>query len=409
MRWSAFRLLWCASLAWSGAQLMERVATLWLALETGGGPLAVGIVLAARTLPSFVLGLTAGALADRFDRRRVLMSVAGGAVLLMTVLGLLVRSGLVELWQVALIALLSGCLQVTDSPSRQALVVDLAGRENAGRGIALNALASRLFGAVGAIAGGVAIPVLGVASCYFLVAAAYLVDLVLVALIARRAAAQVSLSPLPFRRSIAEAGRLILDNAPVRTLVLAAMVCEVFGFSYQTTVPSVARDLLRAGAQGLGTLTAAGSLGATLAVLALTRLPGRARREPVLAGVFALYGLSLVAFANAASLLLAAGMMMVVGACAAAFDALQQTMLQLAVPEGQRGRAAGIWSFSIGTAPLGHLEVGALAATLGTPGALVINGSAVILAAAALLLRSPVYRPRRFTRSAIARSKVQGT
>ncbi|HVC33123.1 MAG TPA: hypothetical protein VNL16_06395, partial [Chloroflexota bacterium] len=91
------------------------------------------------------------------------------------------------------------------------------------------------------------------------------------------------------------------------------------------------------------------------------------------------------------------------------FDALQQTMLQLAVPEGQRGRAAGIWSFSIGTAPLGHLEVGALAATLGTPGALVINGSAVILAAAALLLRSPVYRPGRFTRSAIARSKVGGT
>lgn len=371
---------------------MERVATGWLALETGGGPLAVGVVLAARSLPSFVLGLTTGALADRFNRRRVMLAVAVTGASLMALLGLLVRIGLVELWEVALIAFLNGCVQVTDSPSRQALVVDLAGRQNAGRGIALNALASRLFGAVGAVAGGVAIPLLGVANCYFLVAAAYLVNAALLGMIADRSVAQSARSPLPFRRTVSDAGRLILENPAVRTLVVAGMVCEVFAFSYQTAVPSLAQDVLKAGAEGLGTLTAAGSIGATVAVLALARLPSQIRREPVLGIVFVLYGVSLIGFANAGNLLLATAVMLVVGGCAAAFDALQQTMIQLAVPEDQRGRAAGIWSFSIGTAPIGHLEVGALAATLGAPGALVLNGSAVIVAAATLLLRSPTYR-----------------
>src|SRR5262249_11651951 len=150
------------------------------------------------------------------------------------------------------IALLNGCVQVTDSPSRQALVVDLAGRQNAGRAIAINSLASRLFGAVGAVAGGLAIPTLGVANCYFLVAAAYLVNGALLGLIANAAVAQTRRSPLPFRRTVGDAGRLILEKPAVRILVLAGMACEVFAFSYQTAVPSLAQDVLQAGAEGLG-------------------------------------------------------------------------------------------------------------------------------------------------------------
>jgi Transmembrane secretion effector len=90
---------------------------------------------------------------------------------------------------------------------------------------------------------------------------------------------------------------------------------------------------------------------------------------------------------------LATGAILIVGGCASAFDALQQTMIQLAVPEDQRGRAVGIWVFSLGSAPIGHLETGAVATALGAPFALLVNGSLVALGALALWISSPEFRP----------------
>jgi hypothetical protein len=129
-------------------------------------------------------------------------------------------------------------------------------------------------------------------------------------------------------------------------------------------------------------------------LLALAMVQRRGRLEPILGCVFVTYGLGLLALSTARSLLFAALALMLIGACAATFDALQQTLIQLAVPEHQRGRAVGIWLFGVGSAPLGHLEMGSLSATLGAPSALMINGSIVLLAAATLLIRAPAYRMR---------------
>lgn len=392
---SHFRQLWCSSLAAAGAQWMERVATGWLALETGGGALSVGVVFAARMVPSLLFGLAAGTLADRVDRRRVLLVVAVAGSLLAIVLAWLVRSGSIALWQVALIAFLNGCVQVSDPPARQSLVFDTVGREVAPNAIALNAVASRLMGAVGAFAGGMVIPVLGVAKCYVAVAGLYAIGGVIVAFLAIPTAAHAPVARLSFARLLVDAGRIVLERPMIRTLVLAAMTLEIFGFSYATAVPTFSRDALGAGPEGLGTLTAASAIGATLAVLALAGLPTSVRREPLLALVYLAYGLSIIAFSAASTLVVATAFMLAIGACASAFDALEQMMIQLAVPDDQRGRAVGIWAFSIGTGPLGHLEMGALAGGLGAPRALLVNGSIVLLGALILTLRAPTYRPGR--------------
>lgn len=392
---SPFRLLWCSSLAAAGAFWMERVATGWLALESGGGTLGVGVVFAARMLPSLLLGLLAGTFADRFDRRRMLMGVAVGGAVLATTLGLLVGAGAVALWQVAAIAFICGCVQVSDAPARQALVLDTVGRASAPNAIALNAIASRLFGAVGALAGGLVIPAFGIASCYFVVAVAYLVGLALVTGI-RVPPSEIKhvVDRPPFGQALADAWRLIVVRPTVRTLVLAAVACEVFAFSHTTVVPSVARDVLLVGAAGLGAMTSASAFGATISVVLLAGLPASIRREPVLAVVYLLYGLALLALAVAPSLAVAIVVMLVIGACASAFDVLQQTLLQLTVPEDQRGRAVGIWAFSIGTAPIGHLEIGALASSVGAPTALLMNGVLVVAGSFTLVARAPAFRLR---------------
>src|SRR4029077_11461671 len=117
---------------------------------------------------------------------------------------------------------------------------------------------------------------------------------------------------------------------------------------------------------------AAASIGGTLAGVFLSVLPRRAPREQIMSLVFAVYGVSLLTLAGISgvaagvgALVAPAGVLVVTGACAASFDLLQQTLLQLAVSEDQRGRAVGVWVLGIGSAPVGHLEMGTLVAVLG--------------------------------------------
>jgi MFS family permease len=151
---------------------MLGTATAWLAVDDGGG-FGVGLVLAARTLPSLLFGLPAGTLADRFDRTRQLLAVSLAALPLMLALNRLAASGNIPLWQLVVLSFATGCLSVFDIPARQALVMDVVPREVAPNAMALNASATRLCMALGALLAGVLIPLTGVAGCYLVVAGAY--------------------------------------------------------------------------------------------------------------------------------------------------------------------------------------------------------------------------------------------
>jgi MFS family permease len=392
LRSPAFRWLWCATLASAGAQTMERTATAWLALQAGGGAVVVGLVFAARSLPSLLLGLAAGTIADRADRRRQLLLVCGAACALMAAIGWLVGAGTIRVWQVIAISGAAGCIQVFDTPARQALVLDTTSRAVAPNAMALNALASRGASALGAFAAGALIPTIGVARCYFVIAAAYGLGALLIVAVRVSRETRVAVVHPPFASALRDAVRLIVGVPAVRTLIISGVACEIFAFSYGSALPVVAKDVLMAGPEGLGTLNAAVSVGGTIALALLSLLAGRVRREPVLGVIFVTYGVSLIVLASTRSLAVAAAVLLVTGLCTGAFDVLQQTLIQLAVPEEQRGRAVGIWVLGVGSAPVGYIEMGILIATLGAPVALVINGALTIASACVLVARSPGYR-----------------
>ncbi len=365
---------------------MERTTTAWLALQAGGGAFAVGLVFAARSLPSLLFGLAAGTIADRTDRRRQLLMVAGASFSLMAALGWLVGAGTIRVWQVIAISFAAGCVQAFDTPARQALVLDTTPREIAPNAMALNALAARLFGALGAFGAGVLIPLIGVAHCYFVIAVAYGLVVAFITALRVPRGSRVPVVHPPFGRALRDAARLIT--------AIPEIVSEVFAFSYNSALPVVARDVLMAGPEGLGTLNAAASVGGTIALVLLSLLAGRVRREPLIGGIFVAYGASLIVLAATHDLRVAAAVLVVTGLCAGAFDVLQQTLIQMAVPEEQRGRAIGIWVLGVGSAPVGNLEMGALIAARGAPSALLINGALAIASAGMLLARSPSYRWR---------------
>jgi len=387
----AFRWVWASSLASATATGLLATATAWLALGDGGG-FSVGLVLAARMLPNLLFGLPAGTLADRLDRPRQLLAVSLAALPLMLALNRLADSGSVPLWQLVSLSFATGCLPVFDLPARQSLVMDVVPRELASNAMALNALATRLCVALGALLAGVLIPLAGVAACYLVVAGAYIISGLLVLAVRSATSPLARGAGVSFGCAIRQGARLIVDVPAVRTLVAAGVACEIFGFSFLTAVPVVARDVVGAGAEGLGTLNAATSIGGTVAVLVLSVLPRGVRREWIMSLVFAVYGLSLLALAGMSSLVAAAAVLVVTGACAASFDLLQQTLLQLAVTEDQRGRAVGVWVLGTGSAPIGHLEMGTLVAALGAPPALMVNGLILVICAVVLVTSTPLYR-----------------
>ncbi|MBV9602731.1 MAG: MFS transporter [Chloroflexi bacterium] len=394
-RSASFGWLLASSLATYLGTGVQLTATAWLALDAGGA-FSVGLVLAARMLPNLLFGLAAGTLADRGNRARLLALVR--LLALPPALGLAWLSAAqpesVNVWLLVVLAFGTGCATVFDMPARQALVLDTVARDAAPNAMALNATASRLATAVGALLAGALIPGAGLPAAFVLAAATFALA-ALVGLLIRPATrgSTVALTARPtFTRAMRDALRLIADIAEVRILVAAAIACEIFGFSYQTAVPVFARDVLGAGAEGLGTLNAATSLGGALGLVTLALVPGRIRRQPILGLVFVAFGVSILVVAPSHSMQVAAAALLVTGACAASFDVLQQTLMQLAVPEAHRGRAVGLWVLSIGSAPVGNLEMGAVVAAFGAPAALAINGGLVLLAAVLLLAGAPSYR-----------------
>ena len=330
-RSTAFRWLWASSLASSGAQGLERTATAWLALGTGGGAVAVGLAFAARTVPSLLFGLAAGTLADRWDRTRQVLAVAGAAVPVMAGFAWLTGSVAIHTWHVVGIAFAAGCLQVFDTPARQALLMDAVPREAAPNAVALNELAARLAGALGALGAGALIPFVGVAACYLAVATCAALNAALVGAVRVPRVSHVTIEHPPFGRALRDAARLLIDVPAVRTLSLAGIACEVFAFSYATAVPVIATVVLAAGPEGLGTLSAASAIGGTLSVVLLALVPGRIRREPLMGVAFLIYGGAIVGLAATHSLATAAVVLVAIGACAGAFDVLQQTLMQLSL------------------------------------------------------------------------------
>lgn len=388
----AFRRLWCSSLTVATTQGLERTATAWLALEISGEAFAIGLTFAARMLPSLLFGLTAGTIADRVDRRRQLIVVAGIAVGVVTIFSWLVGSGGLRIWQVVALSFVAGCLQVFDTPSRQALVVDTVPREDAPRALALNAVATRFAVAFGALGAGMLIANIGIVWCYLAVAGMYGLTAILVAMVHVPQAHHARVAPPPFRQAFGDAARLVVDVPVVRTLIIAGVACEIFAFSYMSALPLFAQDVLVAGAEGLGTLNAAAQIGGAIAVILLSLLPSQVARQPLLGAIFILYGLSIIALGLTQSLALATALLLVIGLCAGAFDLLQQTLIQLAVPDEQRGRAVGLWLLSIGSAPVGHMEMGLLVGALGASLALLINGGLTLATAVILLVQQPSYR-----------------
>jgi hypothetical protein len=369
----------------------ENVVLGWLTLELTNSPLLVGVAFGMRMLPLFFVGVPAGALADRVPRRPLLVLSGAGQALTAATLGVLVLSGHVHIGHVLLLTLVAGTLRGLEHAARQSYTHDVVGGGALVPGMAVLGIVMRVGWLVGALGVGAIIAHWGSGAAYLAVATGFLAGaLPLLGAAGRERTAPPA--PGSLWRGVRDFGAATRRDHALLVLMLLTAGAEILGFSHQALLPSLARDVLHAGPEGLGTLNAARSVGGILG-LAVASAPRGGGAFFV--GVLLAFGASLVVLAAAPSLVGFTGVVLViiaVNAIGALADLLAQSLLQLSVPAHLRGRAGGAWVVAIGLAPLGQLQIGALASLFGVGVAFGASGLALVVLTATTALLFPRLR-----------------
>jgi MFS family permease len=382
LRHRDFRLFYVGQLLSLVGTWMQTTAQGWLVLDLTGSPLKLGVVTAVQSLPTFLFTLYAGAVADRSDKRRIIVWTNGVALVAALVLGVLTQTALVTYPMVLALAFTLGTTGAFEIPTRQSFFVELVGAEDLPNAIALNSVQFNATRIVGPAVAGWMIGVAGTAACFFANGVSYV--FVIASLLLMR------LPPFraPERRdstleNIREGLAYIRSVRPVRALVWLIAAMSVLGFPYVMLMPVFARDVLHVGAKGLGALLAATGTGALLGGLALAAAGERFRRgRMMLAGSLA-FCVALFCFAASRSYPLSLALLGAVGFTMILNNANANALLQAVVPNHLRGRVMSVYVFMfVGTAPLGALQAGAVSRWLGAPVAL--QAGAVMLAATLL-------------------------
>lgn len=362
---------------------MQRVGQDWLVTElTHTSGTALGITTALQFLPVLLFGLYGGVIADRFPKRRLLLITQSSMAVLALVLGVLVVSGEITLWQIYLLAFGTGMATAVDNPTRQAFVTEMVGPGEVVNAVGLNSATFNLARIVGPALGGAMISVLGGRTGpLFLINAASFAA-VLASLFAMRdaelfdAGHKVARSPGQLR-----AGLAYVRNRPLLYLpIILVGVVGTLGFNFQITLVLIDRSVFHLGAGAYGLLSATlaiGSLGG--AVLAARRTRPSAR---LLVGSALAFGIFEVLAGSMPSYLALALMLVPTGVASLTFTATANSSVQLASDPAMRGRVMGLYMLVfLGGTPIGAPLVGWLAQSIGPRWSLWIGGAASALAA----------------------------
>jgi MFS family permease len=388
-RHRSFRLLWFGQLVSQAGTQVRLVALPYQIFLLTGSSLHVGLIGLFQAIPLLALTLFGGVIADRVDRRRLLVMTQSGLMVTSLALALVTQFGFTELWVLYALTALAAGFSAIDQPTRGALVPTLVERSELPAAIALNQMLYQSAAVIGPALGGVVIASYGVGAAYWLDAATFAASIA--AAVAIRTPVREAVVHLPILQSLAEGVRYVAGHR----LLLSSMSMDLAAMllaSPRALFPFYAEQVFKVGAQGLGFLYAAPGVGALIAVFTSGWI-GRVRRPgaAVLMGVCA-WGIAIAAFGLMTEGLFVLGLVLVALAEAADLVAtiFRHTILQGVVREELRGRLTAInGMFVIGGPNLGQVRAGAVAALTSPQFAVVSGGLTCVAAAIGIVLWAP--------------------
>jgi MFS family permease len=359
---------------------MQRVAQDWLVLELTNSGTALGIVTALQFLPSLLFGLWGGLLADRYDKRKLLLATQTGLALVALILGVLDVTGIVQYWQVLVLALALGLVSAIDSPVRQSFVVEMVGPDDLTNAVGLNSTifnSARILGPAGA---GVMITAIGTGWAF--VANAISSIAVLTGLALMRPA---ELRPSPaidrIRGQLRAGLHYVRQRQDLLLTMVLVFVVGTFGLNFQITTALLAKQVFHRSATGYGLLSTALAVGACVGAVLATRRRTRPSLLFLLLAATA-FGLLEILAGSMPGFGATALMLVLVGLAMLTFTTAANSSVQLGVEATMRGRVMALYLMCfLGGTPIGAPIVGWVANTVG-PRWGMIGGGLVCMAMA---------------------------
>lgn len=371
---------------------MDQVAESWLVYRLTGSALLLGTVAFASQIPVFLLAPIGGALADRIDRRKILIVTQTSMMLLTFVLAWLTLSHRIHVWHIVALAALTGIVNAIDLPARQSFVVDMVSRADLTNAIALNSSMFNGARVIGPAVAGIVVAAIGEGWCFFANGISFIAVIIgLWMMKMERPRLSIEGSPL---ENIIEGFQFVTRTRPVRALMLLLALVSFTALPYAVLMPIFADQILHGGPQALGLLMGCSGIGALCGALLLASRRSLKGLHSWVAAACAGLGLMLSLFSFSRTLWLSALLLAPAGFFTMVQMASSNTLIQSMVPDRLRGRVMAFYAMTfMGMAPLGSLLAGSLAHTLGPTWTVFAGGLAAIFGAAIFWSRLSTLRP----------------
>jgi MFS family permease len=356
---------------------MQMVARGWLVYEMTDSPLALGLVSVAWGLSTLLLSPFGGLIADRVEKRNLIIIGQALTALLSLAVGILIAVKAIQLWHLIAASFIDGMILSLTMPARQAIIPELVGRTRLLNAIAFNSTGMNITRIVGPILAGFLVKPISVSGVYFIIAGLYLSAIVTMRNVPTTGTA-AKIQQASIIKDIAGGFSYVRHHPLLITLLTLEFVVNLLGAPYATLMPVFARDVLGVGAAGLGTLVSASGVGALLGSLGLAFLGNFRRKGLLLLGFIIVFGGGLILFSNSGLFLISLLLLLVIGGASTACFTMNNTLIQMNTSQEVRGRVMSIYMTMWTGESFGTLPVSAIAGIAGAP--LTVSACGLLLA-----------------------------
>jgi MFS family permease len=367
LRYPGFRYFWAANFLSNTGTWMQNIAQGWLVLELTNSAFWLGVVGFAASVPMLGFSLLGGVIADRVDRRRMMVRTQTAMMLFAFLLAALTWLKIINVPLIVLLAFATGVAMSLNTPSYQALVPQLVPREVLANAIGLNSAQYNMSRVIGPTLGGFAMHWFGAGGNFFLNGLSFL-TLLAVLLRMRMPAPELSDESATLWQRLSDGFRYVYDNRVMAALLSAVGLASILGVPYLMFIPLFARNILHVGERGFGLLMAFSGLGAFGAAITIAYFGKFRRSGKLVARAGSVFFVAVIAFTFSRSFALSAFLMALAGYSMILMVATVNTLLQHLAAEEMRGRVMSIYATAfLGFAPVGSLIAGSLAGAVTAP------------------------------------------
>lgn len=391
LRYRNFRLVWLGSVTEHTGEFMEIAAILWLVNELTHSPLWLTVVGSARFIPMIIFPLIGGVVADRVNRRKLLIVSLTVSASLSIFLAVLAATGIVNLTHLIVISLLGGVAMSFNHPARQTIVPNLVNREHLLSAISLDTLSVHMSRATGMPIAGYLIVILGVWPIFIIRAVGCLISISLLTQARVPATPPATRTETPWQ-NLTQGFRYLKSNSLILILVLLFALPYMAQNTYINFLPVFANDILDVGAVGYGYLLGAPGVGAIIFMIILGLMTSYKSKFRLLIGSGIIMAIGLLIFTISPWFALSLPLLVIIGGMVTIFVAVETTLIQGTIPDAMRGRILSWREVLFGLGPTGSILFGVIAQYTGVSFSLGILGVICLVASLSLILLLPRFR-----------------